>query len=125
MKNSVLVKNRVFLPKNEHLVILVSSYKTMNFSLCDLEASLSAIEVQRTFRSFDHSVQRALIQFLRDEFSAFDDDFSIIVEEILQTLNAFMDLETKVDELISRMEATKVYMVLQAIIDYMKDVYYD
>jgi hypothetical protein len=96
-----------------------------SFSLETLEASLISIQIQTHFRQFDYSVQRSLLSFLKDEFYAFDDEFSDIVEEVLTTLEQFTDLETKVDELLGRFSNEKVRMVLQATMDYIQDVYYD
>ena len=96
-----------------------------SFSLDTLEASLTSIQIQKHFREFDYIVQKSLLSFLKDEFYAFDDEFSIIVEEVLTTLEQFTDLETKVDELLQRFPSTKVSMVLQATMDYIQDVYYD
>ena len=96
-----------------------------SFSLDTLEASLTSIQIQKHFREFDHSIQRSLLSFLKDEFNAFDDEFSAIVEEVLTSLEQFTDLETKVDELLQRFPSNKVSMVLQATMDYIQDVYYD
>ena len=96
-----------------------------SFSLDTLEASLTSIQIQKHFREFDHSVQQSLLSFLKDEFNAFDDEFSAIVEEVLTSLEQFTDLETKVDELLQRFPSNKVSMVLQATMDYIQDVYYD
>ena len=96
-----------------------------SFSLDTLEASLTSIQIQKHFREFDYSIQRSLLSFLKDEFNAFDDEFSAIVEEVLTSLEQFMDLETKVDELLQRFPSDKVSMVLQATMDYIQDVYYD
>ena len=95
------------------------------FSLNSLEASLTSIQIQKHFREFDYSVQRSLISFLKDEFYAFDDEFTEIVTEVLTSLEQFTDLETKVDELLQRYSSDKVSMVLQATMDYIQDVYYD
>jgi hypothetical protein len=96
-----------------------------SFSLDTLEASLTSIQIQKHFREFDYTVQKSLLSFLKDEFYAFDDEFSVIVEEVLTTLEQFTDLETKVDELLQRFPSNKVSMVLQATMDYIQDVYYD
>ena len=96
-----------------------------SFSLDTLEASLTSIQIQKHFREFDYSIQRSLLSFLKDEFNAFDDEFSSIVEEVLTSLEQFTDLETKVDELLQRFPSNKVSMVLQATMDYIQDVYYD
>jgi hypothetical protein len=96
-----------------------------SFSLDTLEASLTSIQIQKHFRDFDYTVQKSLLSFLKDEFYAFDDEFSVIVEEVLTTLEQFTDLETKVDELLQRFPSNKVSMVLQATMDYIQDVYYD
>ena len=96
-----------------------------SFSLDTLEASLTSIQIQKHFREFDYSIQRSLLSFLKDEFNAFDDEFSAIVEEVLTFLEQFKDLETKVDELLQRFPSDKVSMVLQATMDYIQDVYYD
>jgi hypothetical protein len=96
-----------------------------SFSLDTLEASLTSIQIQKYFREFDYTVQKSLLSFLKDEFYAFDDEFSVIVEEVLTTLEQFTDLETKVDELLQRFPSNKVSMVLQATMDYIQDVYYD
>ena len=96
-----------------------------SFSLDTLEASLTSIQIQKHFREFDYTVQKSLLSFLKDEFYAFDDEFSVIVEEVLTTLEQFTDLETKVDELLQRFQSNKVSMVLQATMDYIQDVYYD
>ena len=96
-----------------------------SFSLDTLEASLTSIQIQKHFREFDNTVQMSLLSFLKDEFYAFDDEFSVIVEEVLTTLEQFTDLEIKVDELLQRFPSNKVSMVLQATMDYIQDVYYD
>jgi len=96
-----------------------------SFSLDTLEATLTSIQIQKHFREFDYTVQKSLLSFLKDEFYAFDDEFSVIVEEVLTTLEQFTDLETKVDELLQRFPSNKVSMVLQATMDYIQDVYYD
>ena len=96
-----------------------------SFSLDTLEASLTSIQIQKHFREFDYTVQKSLLSFLKDEFYAFDDEFSEIVEDVLTTLEQFTDLETKVDELLQRFPSNKVSMVLQATMDYIQDVYYD
>jgi hypothetical protein len=96
-----------------------------SFSLDTLEASLTSIQIQKHFREFDYTIQKSLLSFLKDEFYAFDDEFSVIVEEVLTTLEQFTDLETKVDELLQRFPSNKVSMVLQATMDYIQDVYYD
>ena len=96
-----------------------------SFSLDTLEASLTSIQIQKHFREFDYTVQKSLLSFLKDEFYAFDDEFSVIVEEVLTTLEQFTDLETKVDDLLQRFPSNKVSMVLQATMDYIQDVYYD
>ena len=57
-----------------------------SFSLDTLEASLTSIQIQKHFREFDYTVQKSLLSFLKDEFYAFDDEFSVIVEEVLTTL---------------------------------------
>jgi hypothetical protein len=96
-----------------------------SFSLDTLEASLTSIQIQKHFREFDYTIQKSLLSFLKDEFYAFDDEFSVIVEEVLTTLEQFTDLEIKVDELLQRFPSNKVSMVLQATMDYIQDVYYD
>jgi hypothetical protein len=97
----------------------------MSLSLDTLDASLLAIQIKEAYNDLDWSVQKAFVNYLQDEFAAIDDEFSIIINDILNALASHSDIEEDLEVMFTLYPADKIKLVLQSIYDYLQDVYYD
>lgn len=93
--------------------------------LDELEASILAIEIQSLYNDLDFNVQRSFVDYLQDEISAQDDQFGPIVDEVVNALREYKNIEIVASHLVSTHSPKHVTMVLQAIQEYLKDIYYD
>lgn len=98
--------------------------------LSDISLSLRIIEIIERYSSLKQSLKDEFIMFLNHEFRGFDDEFSIIIDNVIFMLEMYpkklnkTQLEDNLNNLIKK-DITKenLEMVLSSIIDYFDNYY--
>ncbi len=96
----------------------------------NLSLSLRVIEIIDRYSSLKQKLKDEFIMFLNHEFRGFDDEFSIIIDNIIMLLTSFPksidknQLENKLNNLITKdISRENLELVLKSIIDYFDNYY--
>ncbi len=90
-----------------------------------INALVQIMELCEKYSKLNREEQFEFIHYVKQEFNAIDDEFSILIDHIFyifDTIKSIKELENRLEELTEKYDATNIEIVIKSMIDYIDDV---